>query len=212
MKGFSLIEALVSLAIILVLGFILSDLLLHTFQGGNKSDLIGTVKQNGQSALDNMTLAIRAADSVVCSGSYYTTWPQGNPSDTLVISKNGSFTRFRFHPPTTSINGYLAEDFPKVSDLPNSDLSQTSLLCTLPTSNGIDQTISTGVVIMTDKDNPTGGVSVTAGGFTVNSVTGFKPTINISFNLAPGVSAGQRADLTLKSNSSTQFSTTVGLR
>src|SRR5258708_7221356 len=82
-KGFSLIEALVVILIIVLLGFLLSDLLLRTFRGGRRTDIGASVKQNGQSALTLMDTSVRTADAIVCTGNW-SSWGATTPVDTLV--------------------------------------------------------------------------------------------------------------------------------
>ena len=64
--GFTLVEALVSLAIISTIGLIIATLLQQTFVGNTKTQLLGIVKQNGQNATNFIDSTIRNATAVVC--------------------------------------------------------------------------------------------------------------------------------------------------
>ncbi len=101
-RGFTLIEGLVSLVVISLIGLLIVGLLTRTFRAGNKTELISTVKQNGQVALNNIDSHLRNALSISCVGSLSDTpltTRQGEGTfrgDTAVIKKNDSYYRLRF--------------------------------------------------------------------------------------------------------------------
>lgn len=201
MEGFSLIEVLVVVGVLGIIGVIMIDLLLRTVSGGNKTQLIDVVKQNGQSSLTTMQQLIRDADAVVCPevavGSTTAT-------DTkLVIVKNGVYTRFMFYPnPTgiqcnvnttnTSKNGCIGEDNPQID---NSISLQTNI------DNICSATTQTNPLYLTD----TNTVSLQSGSsFTRNTASGYKDVVGINFILGPSSGVATSNPVT--------FSTSVELR
>lgn len=189
--GFTIVEALVAIAIIGVIGFILSDLLSRTFKGGNKSQLIGSIKQNGQSVLNNIDLTVRNSDSVVCA--------QSATYSTLVLNKQGKYVRYRFYPPTSSANGYIGQDSP-TWDNP----IEASSLC-----DDSQLQRSTDIIYLTDR-NLYSGVSVEATQFIRITNPGVKDSINIKISIAPGIKAKETFDSSVLEP--IKFDTTVVLR
>lgn len=159
-NAFTLVEILIVLSILSVLSVMFVQIFFRTLRGGNKAQIIGIVKQNGQSALETVDKAIRSADRIVC--------PSTNQiSDSLVLQKDADFTRFRFNAPKSSplANGFISQD--NVADC---------------TSNlGLNYTSLTNTHI-------TNGASVLSGSFTLNSKQGFSDLVTISFNIGPAVS------------------------
>ncbi len=200
-RGFTLIEALVVIGVLAVLGYVMTDLLSRTLLGGNKTELNDTIKQNGERALTTMDSTIREADQVVCTSSYSAT------NDTIVVVKNGTFTRFRIFPQTTGANGYIVEDNPLLSNPTN-----LTSICNNYTQNS-PQTI-------TDTD-PVTGVSIpvaanacdpTNGCFYDQKASGYKDVVQISFYLSPGINLGTGSQNTVGTNNRVNFSTKVELR
>lgn len=164
-KGFTLIEALVTIVIIAIIGYIVADLLVKSFQSNSKSQLIGVAKQNGQTAMNIMDEAIRNAELIVC--------PVGTTlsSNSIVIKrKDDSYVRFRFVSPAGG-NGYIdrrdyiirTETEPSFISGQCSDTSITS---------GSDIPIT---------DNRT--VSIAAGRFTRYQNAGEKQAVKIEFRV-----------------------------
>lgn len=200
-KGVSLIEALVTIAVIGVLGLGLSNLISRTYKGGAKTELISDVKQNAQSSMDKITRIIREADSIVC--------PKTNAEDpthqTLVIrNRDGKITRFHIIAQTASSNGYvLKQDYTQALD-PNK-------------TNYCDYTAfpantNPSPEILTDNSSSS-TVSVKSGSFTRSQIAGSKDTITIKLNVGPAVnSSGSYEQRLGSSDNSFSFETTVQLR
>src|SRR5258708_9441813 len=102
-KGFTLVELLVVIAILSILGVMILTIFTRSLRGNNKSQVIATIKQNGQSVLENIDKTIRNSDNVVCISI---------DLNTLVIVKDGTYTRYRFVPSSPSINGLIQQDTP----------------------------------------------------------------------------------------------------
>ncbi len=162
-SGFTLMEVLVTLTIIVVVGLILSGILSKGFESNTKTALIGTIKQNGQVSLNIISQTLRSAESIVCSA-----------ADTLVArTQNGTYVRFTFIPPTVSTNGYIRQDYPVLADA-----RVTDNLCTATVASAVD---------LTDKTST--GISVKDGRITRESNSGFKDLITIEFSIGPSVTA-----------------------
>ncbi|SRR6266571_1262064 len=63
-KGFTLIELLAVIAIFGVISTIILSILVIGFRGGKKSDLLNTIRQNGDIAMSQMERKIRYAQSL----------------------------------------------------------------------------------------------------------------------------------------------------
>lgn len=170
-KGFTLVEILVTMSIVAIAGVILVMIFANTLRGSSKAQILAVIKQNGQAVLGTMDNVIRNADNVVC--------PEVIPpstsasGDTLVVVKNGAYTRFRFRSATSTENGYIEKDSPT-----DFAVSTTCLITDTPLSP----------VTLTNTDTKT-GVSVQSGSFSRSRQAGSKDAITVSFDLNGGVQA-----------------------
>ncbi|HBQ50639.1 hypothetical protein A3B42_02535 [Candidatus Daviesbacteria bacterium RIFCSPLOWO2_01_FULL_38_10] len=156
-KGFTLVEMIMVMAIVAIVGVILVMIFANTLRGSSKAQILSVIKQNGQAVLGTMDNAIRNADNVVCP-------PDSTPTDTLVVVKNGIYTRFRF------INNSIEKDNP-------TDFTTTTC-----------SDLSVSPVNLTDTD-PKTGVSVQSGSFFRSRQAGSKDAITVKFDLNGGVQA-----------------------
>lgn len=198
--GFTLVEIIIVLAIMAVLGIILTQIFFSTIRGGSKAQVLSVVKQNGQAALEAMDKTIRNADKVVnlCRNPFGVQAlgePQVLDCTTncagLVIIKNKVYTRFLFVPLDVSEtgNGYIISDTV-------TDASECS-----------NSTFGSGLEVLTDKDAKT-GVSIESGRFSINRLPGKEDIITINFSVRPGSDIQSAfADIT-----PTPFKTTITLR
>lgn len=152
-------EILIVLSILSILSVIFIQIFFRSLRGSSKAQILGIVKQNGQSALDTIDKTIRTADKVIC--------PVANQaSDTLVLLKDADFIRFRFNTPRINplSNGFISRD--NEGDCTSSlALNYTSLTNT----------------------HTTNGASVLSGTFVVNSKQGYSDLVAVSFQIGPGV-------------------------
>lgn len=193
-KGFTLIEILIVVGIMVTLGFIFTDIFLQTLRGGNKVNTVNRVKQNGQVVLDQLTNEIRQADKIVCTGNFSII-----STDTIVIYKNGQYSRFRLQSPTEDANGYIERSNFFLNDIANSktDSELCSDIMTYPdTRNLTDNDEKNGVSVNFDKDGETYKPFIKLEGMDTNS--GYGDIVTIRF----------RANAGIKSDSS--YETSVG--
>ena len=197
-KGFTLVEMLVVISILSIFGILILTIFTRSLRSSNKSQIIGVIKQNGQAVLENMDKIIRNADNVVCPFVN----PDGTRSTTLVVVKNGIYTRFRFR------NGLIEQDNPRKQDVKDSrpvrEETDTELVNRICHINDI----ALSPITLTDT-NPQTGVSVENGSFVRDRAAGFQDQVTIGFAIKPGVDAppaiaGQIDPVT--------FQTTVQLR
>lgn len=192
--GFSLIEVLVVVSVLAVLSVMMVDLLSRTLQGSNKTQLLGDIKQNGQTALNTMDTTIQYSDQVFCVGTLTSS------NDTIIMVKSGVYTRLRFYKFSgVTSNGYIGQytvPQSKVSD----PTTLNSTLCSDPDT--------TGEVKLTS-DDLNSGVSLQSGSFSYTPNPAYKDVVGISFSLGPSVKAPPSFD---NQSSAVSFSTTVEVR
>ena len=109
-KGFTLAELLVVIGVVAVMGLIITEVFSRSLRGGNKSQVIATIKQNGQSTLELMDKTIRAADQIVCP--VILAQADSPTRDVIAMVRDRNYTRFRFIPATASTNGHIVVDYP----------------------------------------------------------------------------------------------------
>lgn len=219
-NGFTLVEVLVAISIVAIVGVIIVGIFADTLRGSNKAQILAVIKQNGQAVLESMDKNIRGADNIVCP-------PQPSPSagpvsvssDTLVVEKNGCFTRYRYVAPSPSSNptqnGQIQQDYPQpdpaVPCPTNSPVPSPTSAAWFYAHVCTDPLVSPKTLTDT---NDQSGVSVTkpvgsSGIFTRNVQSGSKDSLSVSFILNPGVAvppalSGQIDPVT--------FQTTIQLR
>lgn len=208
-KGFTLIEMLVVIAIVSILGVLLLTIFTRSLKGSNKSQIIGAIKQNAQAVLENMDKTIRNSDNVVCYSNL------SNPGPTIVTIKDGCYTRYRFIAPSPipnpTQNGQIQQDNPQL------DPDSPCVVAVSPAPP--PQDVNTFVIsvcndpminptILTDT-NTQKGVSVKSAIFGKNPSAGFKDSVTIQFE----VGAGEKAPSAVVGQIDTiNFQTTIQLR
>lgn len=171
-KGFTLVELLVSVAVLSILGVIFLVVFSNSLRGGNKAQIVLAIKQNGQSVLETMDKTIRSSDDVVCVGS---------DKKIIVIAKDGDYTRYRFDPsPSPSpANGQILQDNPTM-DPDDTQSGFINRICSPSTIMGTDS------IVLTDTNTKT-GISVISGEFRKDSKAGYNDVITIKFDIVQGV-------------------------
>lgn len=215
-QGFTLVELLVVIAVLSTAGLLVLSVFTSSLRGSNKAQILSSIKKNGQSVLDTMDKTIRGADNLVC--------PLTSASQTLVVVKDGIYTRYKFIPANTpmnsptgtcsSANGCILQDNPvkQTNQETGEEETEAVFITDVCLATSLMARVSqTPATALTDTD-PASGVSVvpTSGGsFIANPSSGFKNQIMIKFSLTPGVGAPAA---TTGQIDPVSFETTVNLR
>jgi len=75
-KGYTLVELLAVIAVVIVVGVIISGILVSSLRGGSKSNVLDNVRQNGNNAIAQMSKMILYAqyfNGVSTNGQFFTT-------------------------------------------------------------------------------------------------------------------------------------------
>ena len=205
-SGFTLAEMLVVLGVLSILGLIVLTIFTRSLRSTNKTQVTLSIKENGQSVLENLDKSIRNSDDLVCPA-----LAEGETkvsSNTLVVFKEGVYTRYRISlpsdtttSPTCAENGCVAMDFPVKTTEETTDQLFINRVC-----NSTDPL--TAPTVLTDSDSEK-GIMIDQGAFTLDRKSGFNDFITIKFVLkappgAPTAVAGQIDPV--------NFETTVQLR
>lgn len=185
--GFTLVEMLVVIAILAVMGGVLTEVFVRTLRANNKSQVLSLIKQNGQNAFEEMDKAVRNSQTVLCP------YTSNTPSKILVISKKSEIApyaselfRFTYIAPTGSSNGYITQDTPSDPNFnPQSDAQCASSVGTV--TNLTNNNAQTGVSVQAVNANDVPLNGVNDGPFTRIITPGSKDTVSFSFTVGPGV-------------------------
>lgn len=209
-RGFTLVEILVVMAIVAIVGIIMVVIFTNTLRGSNKSQILSVIKQNGQAVLENMNNNIRNADNLVCPTL------DGNSSNTAVVVKNGTYTRYRISgmsdyvsgrvPPACQKNGCILQDSPTKDINPDTGQLETDSVFILRVCNSTSLMFLAN--ILTDTNSQT-GVLVKSGSFTLSKPAGFKAAVTVAFKLQPGADA---PSVIVSQIDPVDFQTTIELR
>lgn len=217
-NGFTIIELLVVVSIMVILGVIFTNILIDALRGRNKVKAINQVKQNGQVVLDQLSNEIRNADGVVCVGKFIDPTDSNVVNNTIVVTNGGTYTQFRFIPPNLTSTPPSNGKIQKINFI-RSDLADGTLDSSLCSSQDFITGGANYKQSLTDSD-PVNGVSVTytpiaSGGyedvFKKNGDNIIIENIIIKFNASAGVSAGYAYDVTVV-DGGIPFSTSVQIR
>ena len=175
-RGFTLIELLVVMAILSTVGIVVLTIFSRTLQGGNKSKIIGIIKQNGSSVLEGMDKVIRDAEDVVCPA-------KNNDCNTsqcksLVVRKAGVYTRYRF------TSGPIKQDNPAKQGVQGQNREETDPEFVNRICNSSDSLLPDARVL-TDT-NPKLGILVENSSFKRDTSAGFTDQVIIKFDLKVG--------------------------
>lgn len=201
-NGFTLTEIVVILAVLAIVGVILSEAFFLSIRGSNKAQILAKIKQNGQTALELIDKTIRGSNSVAITCSF-----SGTLTDTIILFDDGIFKRFRFAAESPGINGRIVSDEPPLTPSQLSDNIALTTACVgafNPASSSIltDSDVRTGVSVL-----PTVGPS--SNYIILNQSPGYRDTVTIQFRLKPAV----QTPLSLSNQiEPITFQTTVELR
>lgn len=107
-RGFTLLEMLVSIAIVAIVSIILSQVFISTLRTNTKTELLKDIKQNGELTFETMVRAVQNADDVICSDSKTLVVTDTSGNTTFTCGLNGSITRIVMQ--TASGTSYLTTD------------------------------------------------------------------------------------------------------
>lgn len=203
-KGFTLIEMLVVIAVLAVFGTLILIIFTRTLRGGGKTQIIEAIKQNGQSVLEVMDKTVRNAAVVYCPNVVPPNSNGSVSSNTLVVFKDGIFTRFRLvtkgtvnstiYPLPCNVvdsnnrsNGCIIQDNPTIIN-PITKNEETETQFKDRVCNPNDP--MTSATVMSDTNLQT-GVSIESGLFTRETAIGYKDQLTIKFDLGAAVGAPQ---------------------
>lgn len=172
-RGFTIVELLVILAVISVLGVVLVDVFLRSLRSSDKSQILAKLQQNGQVAMDKIDRSIRTAEAVVCPKST-------DRGSILMVVKEGVYSRFRFTDDSSG-NGKIQLDYPQPPQDIFTDPSPEKQAVWDSFCFGTDNQN-----ILTDlTDASSNGVSVSDGYFQKDKKSGFKDIVTVSFKISP---------------------------
>lgn len=137
--GFTLLETLVSVAIIAVVSAVLSQVFISTLRTNTKTEILKEVKQNGDLALETITRMIQNAQSITCvtDQSLALVNPDG---DTTTLGCSAAGSTLRLASVSASTTAYITSES---VTLGNSVCSASTLQFTCQESVGV----STGVTV-----------------------------------------------------------------
>lgn len=201
-RGFTLAEMLVVITILAIAGILVLVIFTQALKGNNKTQVLSSIKKNGQSVLEVMDKTIRNADNVVCP--YISVGSTtAVTSNSLVVEKGGVYTRYRLVIPmspatcTSACSSSCSTNRSIQQDNPTRGVTESITDFANRVCADADPLVSP--VTLTDTDLQTGAsVCLPLGGylFTRNKRVGYKDTVTINFQVtapinAPASVAGQ---------------------
>lgn len=212
-KGFTLVEIIVVMAIITVVGIMLTEIFYRSLRGSDKAAIIAVIKQNGQSVLENMDKTIRNSGNIVAicdkdSDGY---------TDTIVINKDGLYTRYVFQKQiklntNADTNGLISSDILVITPVDIDTADKLNGVCmgsqTNPQTSPLiltDISKTKGVSILLSKDSSGNSLPFV----TRNKLEGYKDTVAIQFSVGPATSVPASISNQIDAVS---FATTIGVR
>lgn len=190
LSGFTLVEVLVVIGVLAIAGALVLTIFTRSLRGNNKTQILSAIKQNGQAVLEILDKTIRNADNVVCIATN---------GDTIVVVKDGKYTRFKFIAETAGANGQIWQDFPEQPPIPTppptpppkADIKLfLDTVCTDPKGTDslttqvlTDTNLKTGISIQQIPTLPPTRI------FSERPQEGFKNVVTVKFQVDKGVDA-----------------------
>lgn len=188
-KGFTIVEILVVIAIMGIMGLVVTEIFVRNLRGNEKAKVLANLKQNGQAVVERMDKVVRSADNVVCL-------PAGG--ETLVISKSGIYTRYRFK--TEGGVPTIVEDNPAFAGI-------TPLETFLTDICNLNDFVGASKLLLTDTNSTTGVRVEYSMPFSRNKLSGFKDTVTVNFKLSQGLASPAHLQI-----DPVEFRSTIALR
>lgn len=208
--GFTLVEAVVAIAIIGVIGVIMSDILTRAFDNTQKTNLISNVQQNGQSALSAFEDTIRYSEFVCLGGidSQGLTEPNRMVSYTqpvLVVFREGRYIRLRIIPQSGNTNGFISEDYPAE---PAIDKTATDL-CRSPFTSINSRKVTNDTMLSVKS----GSIMLLSNPVNTTQTIGTKDvSVNINFAIGSFAGSASTAESQIGQNNEVVFQSTAQFR
>lgn len=209
-RGFSLIEVLVTAAVLVTIGIITAQIMGQIFKGNTKSALIGSIKQNGQQALSIMENDIRNSETVLCTDQSV---DNGNEVFLLTLyTRSGSYVRYTIYPEYSLTNGTITKESLDSVVNANTQLTQNPAnfcdLSSVPFNSPLVQLINS------DLTSPNAVSVKQSTGFSIaNKASGFKDVVTVQFDLGPSINANDRVENSIgNATNAYSFQTSVQLR
>lgn len=193
-RGFTLVEVLVVIAVLAIAGTLVLTIFTRSLRGNNKTQILSAIKQNGQAVLEILDKTLRDADNVVCIH---------DDGNTIVVVKDGKYTRFKYLAETVNDNGQIWQDFPEQPPIPTppstpppkADIKvflDPANVCTDPKGTDPPSDPQLTPRVLTDTNLQTGvslrPVSPTKI-FSQKPQSGFKNVVTVKFQVDKGVNA-----------------------
>ncbi|HEY4694370.1 MAG TPA: type II secretion system protein [Candidatus Nanoarchaeia archaeon] len=124
-QGFTLLEILISTAVVGILMVVSSAIFINTISSNNKANIVNEAKENASLVTDTLERDVRRASGTVT----VTTTDALSPNDTLTVNILGTPITWRCHREVSGNNGYISRNGRTVTNRdPSSGVSWSTCL------------------------------------------------------------------------------------
>jgi prepilin-type N-terminal cleavage/methylation domain-containing protein len=133
-RGFTLAEIMVVIAVVAIMGTVLTEIFIRTFRASGKAQILATMKKNGEVILQKMNNDIRTAENItLCDLN------QDANNDAIILeNRDGTYKRYHFIKESISpkINGQVESDTPDLTNVLKANYCITPILSPAILSDG----------------------------------------------------------------------------